>query len=143
MNYSQNYFKTTSLDFASILVSLGFKLSPKTPMTRILSEDGKHQDTFYFHSHCDTDDFGQLEAREVWKVFQSQETDMQRKNPEAYQAIEYASTSMRNRTLLIGVMKEKVRPIVKTKVGEFECFMPLDASDELKAKMQHLISEVA
>lgn len=56
---------------------------------------------------------------------------------------EYILAALKNREMLIECIKTNVKPMVHHMVGEKDCFMPLDASPELRAKMQTMIEEEA
>lgn len=141
-----NTYYTRDIDFASALGALGFKLRKNDPVVRVIREGGKHGDTFYLGDECDGD-YGRLSAREVFKAWSGEDEQavakFKAKHPEAYRVIEYMRALLKNRAMLIECIKTNVVPMVHHKVGEKDCFMPLDASPELRQKMQTMIEEEA
>ena len=137
---------TRDIDLASALGALGFKLRKNDPVVRVIREGGKHTDTFYLSDECEGD-FGRLSARKVFKAWAGEDEQAIAKfkgaHPEAYQVIEYMRALTKNRAMLVQCIKTDVRPMVHHKVGTKDCYMPLDASPELRAKMQTMIEEEA
>jgi hypothetical protein len=146
MNGKIATYWTRDLNLASVLVSLGFKLRKKDPIVRVIHENGNHSDTFYFQHEADTEDFGRLSGREVFKAWAGEDSQaiakFKAKHPAAYQVIEYMGAAAENRARLIDCIKTDVKPMVCHEVDGHKCFMPLDASPELKARMQAMIEEV-
>jgi len=120
-------YYTRDLNFAALLVTLGFKLRKEDPVIRVISEGGRHNDTFYFVPEADTEDFGRLSAQAVFKAWMGDDDKkaaFKAKHPQAYQVIEY-----------MGAL------CLHHKVDGHDCYLPLDCSDELRAKMQTMIEE--
>jgi len=144
MRTSVKSYYTRDLNFAALLVTLGFKLRKEDPVVRVISEGGRHNDTFYFLPEADTEDFGRLSAQSVFKAWMGdddQKAAFKAKHPEAYQAIEYMGALCLNRKSILECIKANVRPMVHHKVDGHDCYLPLDCSDELRAKMQTMIED--
>jgi hypothetical protein len=144
MRTSVNTYYTRDLNFAALLVTLGFKLRRDDPIVRVISENGKPTDTFYFLPETESEDFGRLDTRSVFKAWMGddrQKADFQSKNPEAYQAIEYMGVLCQNRKAILDCIKANVKPMVHHKVNGQDCYLPLDCSAELRAKMKTMIEE--
>ena len=139
MSQRIDYLWTTDIDLASVLVSLHFKMRSREPVTRIYRAGGKQQDTFYFNQTANNPDFGEIQAKDVVKVWKGEDVE----NKALQSHVDYMRTAFKNRPLLIDCIKTNVKPMMHTVVDGRDVFLPLDASPELQRKMKRMIEETA
>lgn len=127
---------TTDIELASVLVALHFKLRSSEPITRIY-KDGKQTDTFYFTRTAKNPDFGDITVKQVINAWKGEDID----NKPLQSHVEYMRSAFKNRVLMIDCIKTNVKPMIHSKASGWDVFLPLDASPELRRKMQRMIED--
>ena len=132
-----------------MLVTLHFRLRPEEPITVMLRDGENERVTFYFEEQTIHDVFGEINARDVLGIYEGDEATRERSNPMLVETIDHMRVKDQNRNLLLDIVKPKsaggrglVRPWVSTRVGGYECLLPAGASEDLKRRVENMISKV-
>lgn len=115
-------------------------------MSRTILASGRHEDVYWFETTAETE-FGKLQAKQVMDVWTDRESRNSRKlaanNPDAFSAIEQMIGVCANRRLLLEAMKTRVTPQVEHEINGWKCLLPINASEDLRRRMAHMIREEA
>lgn len=146
-----NTFQTSSVHVAGMLWAIGFRLRKEAPVIRIIDLDTKESfDQFHFTPTAETK-WGKISAVDAFKVWRGG-VDLKEKAKlpaELVEIIEHIAAAQQNRTLMIAAVKKKIEEgqisqYTRQKVEGNEnavAIMPLNASEELYRKMEHMMEE--
>lgn len=138
-----NYTWTTSPQLAALYASLGFEPRQDNPITRVYHTKGettRHEDTFWFTDHAQTEEFGEIESMTVSRIWRGNKEAIAQ-HPMLALVIDYAKTTVENQRIMHGLIKSNVVPMVAQDVDGRTLFMPLGASDSLRKRVKQMIAD--